>query len=132
MNEIQGKTILYVEDECITALRIKDVLERHESTVIHVASGEEAVRIIIEKKSTIDLILMDINLGPGIDGIDAAEVILKHSMIPLIFLTLCNENDVVIRSRKRNIPFFIHVNKISAYGALIDAIKMALKLCKSN
>jgi CheY-like chemotaxis protein len=53
------------------------MLEYHGFFVITADSGEEAVAIS-EQNPDIDLILMDINPGSGMDGTRAAEIILKN------------------------------------------------------
>jgi len=61
------KTILLVEDQRVIALVEKALLEKAGYTVQVVEAGKEAVRVALGS-SEIDLILMDIDLGPGIDG----------------------------------------------------------------
>ena len=67
MSDAGNKTILLVEDEAVTARVVNKALEKCGYKVIHVDSGEKAFELF-ENKSEIDLILMDINLGDGIDG----------------------------------------------------------------
>jgi CheY-like chemotaxis protein len=94
MNREKTKTILLVEDEAIIALAEEKILSRHDFTVITAYSGEEAVETFA-KSPAIDLVLMDINLGSGMDGTRAAEFILRHREIPLIFLSSHTEREVV-------------------------------------
>ncbi|MGO8695416.1 MAG: response regulator [Rectinemataceae bacterium] len=71
--EPDQKTLLLVEDEVIIALAEKAALTREGYAVMHARSGEEAVDTVKSRLgSTIDLILMDIDLGGGIDGTRAA------------------------------------------------------------
>jgi len=69
------KTILLVEDEIINAMLVKDSLEKYGYTVIHAISGEQTINIF-KNNNDIDLILMDIDLGKGLDGTEAADIIL--------------------------------------------------------
>jgi len=62
-------------------------LEKYGYAVQVVTTGEQAVEAV-ETSSKIDLVLMDINLGDGIDGTEAAQIILKDHDIPIIFLAL--------------------------------------------
>jgi len=80
------KAILLVEDEIIIALAEAYSLRRAGYEVIETRTGEEAVRRATEEPR-IDLVLMDIGLGPGIDGIEAARRILLARDLPIIFLT---------------------------------------------
>ena len=88
------KTILLVEDEGLIALMEKAMLKRHGFNVIVAASGGKAINTV-QNTQNIDLILMDINLGKGIDGIEAAEIILKDHDIPVLFLSSHTQPEVV-------------------------------------
>ena len=80
------KKILLVEDEGLVALYLKKVLMEHGFSEIQVAkNGEEAVLKVEE--STPDLMLMDIRLGKGINGIEAVKLINSAQKIPVIYIT---------------------------------------------
>ncbi len=64
---IEKKTLLLVEDESIIAAAEARMLEKHFFTVITAQSGEEALELFL-RNPEIDLVLMDIDLGSGIDG----------------------------------------------------------------
>jgi len=83
MNSEKNKVILLVEDEAIVAMSEAMTLEKYGYKVITVNSGEEAIETVF-KTQKIDLVLMDINLGEGIDGPHAAEAILENRDIPLM------------------------------------------------
>jgi PAS domain S-box-containing protein len=119
------KTILLVEDEAITAMAEKSALEKYGYTVILAHSGEEAVTTLKEEPD-IELILMDINLGKGIDGTEAAEIILRQRDIPVVFLSSHMEPDVVEKTEK--ITSYGYVVKDSSITVLDASIKMAFKL----
>jgi DNA-binding response OmpR family regulator len=81
-----GKKVLIVEDEIITGLELKGILERNGYEVAAaVMSGEEAIQEASAKRP--NLIIMDIGLIGEIDGADAASYILQRYHIPIIFLT---------------------------------------------
>ena len=61
-------TILIVEDNEKNMKLARDVLQSRGYATLEAVTGEEGVRLAIERKP--DLILMDIQL-PGINGIDA-------------------------------------------------------------
>ncbi len=69
---IKKKTILLVDDEVITASRVAAQLGKEGYAVIQSRSGEDAVRIVESDRDRIDLILMSIDPGSGIDGPGAA------------------------------------------------------------
>lgn len=78
--------ILVVEDESIVARNIQNRLTKLGYDVCGVTStGEEAINLAKELQP--DLILMDIVLRGGIDGIDAAKLIRSQFDIPIIYLT---------------------------------------------
>jgi PAS domain S-box-containing protein len=129
MSAEKQKTILLVEDEAITALTEKMTLEKYGYKVITARTGEEAVATV-EKTPAIDLILMDINLGTGIDGTEAAEMILKNHDLPVVFLSSHTEPEIVAKTEK--ITSYGYVVKDSS-GTVLDAsIKMAFKLFEAK
>jgi PAS domain S-box-containing protein len=89
---------MVVEDEGIVALDIQDSLERLGYHGVEVmSSGEEALAKAQESKP--DLILMDIRLGQGIDGIQTAAAINDKLDIPIIYLTAFTDEKTVSRAK---------------------------------
>ncbi|MCX5814689.1 MAG: response regulator [Proteobacteria bacterium] len=125
MNEQKQKTILLVEDEALIAVMEREMLERHGFNVILASSGEKAINTVRDTPA-IDLILMDINLGRGMDGTEAAEIILKEKNIPILFLSSYTQAEVVQKTEK--IASYGYVVKSSGETVLITSIKMAFKL----
>jgi len=125
-----NKSILLVEDEVILAMTEKMQLAKYGYSVQHVTTGEKAVHAILENVFPIDLILMDMDLGSGIDGTQAAEQILKHKEIPIVFLSSHTETEVVDKTEK--ITSYGYVVKSSSIVVLDASIKMALKLFYAN
>ena len=119
------KTILLVDDEAIIAMSEKTALEKYGYDVITALSGEEALAVV-EKTPAIDLILMDINLGSGMDGTDAAALILKNRDLPIVFLSSHMEPEVVAKTE--TITSYGYVVKNSSITVLDASIKMAFKL----
>ena len=90
--------IMVVEDEPIATRKIVESLERLGYSVsAHVTGGEEAVRRALKDKP--DLILMDIVLTEGIDGIEAAETIHRDINIPIVYLSAYSEEKIVQRAK---------------------------------
>jgi PAS domain S-box-containing protein len=129
MNDQSQKMLLLVEDEYIIALSEKMTLEKHGYSIISVSSGEQAIETM-KGQSTIDLILMDIDLGKGIDGTEAAEQILKNYNIPIVFLSSHIEPEIVEKTEK--ITSYGYVVKNSGITILDASIKMAFKLFEAN
>jgi PAS domain S-box-containing protein len=129
MSAEKQKTILLVEDEAIIAMVEKTTLERFGYKVIMANTGEEAVAVV-GKTPAIDLILMDINLGAGIDGAEAAEIILQDHDIPIMFLSSHTEPEFVARTEKITAYGFIVKNSCdTVFQALI---KMVFKLYEAK
>lgn len=81
-----NKKILLVEDEPSMAKLTTIHLEMYGFVVFHAVSGEEAV-LKVTPNNEINLILMDIDLGLGISGFEAATKIQKKSNTPTHWLT---------------------------------------------
>jgi diguanylate cyclase (GGDEF)-like protein/PAS domain S-box-containing protein len=90
-------SLLVVEDERIVGLDLKLTLESLGFRVVGTASTqEEAVRLTMSCRP--DLILMDIHLGNGGDGIRAAEEIARFADVPVVFLTAYADSDILHRA----------------------------------
>ncbi len=125
MNDENKKTILLVEDEVIIAMAEKMDLERYGYNVFTANTGAEAIKVFKDNQD-IDLILMDINLGEGIDGTETAVLLLKERKIPVVFLSNHMEVDIVEKTEK--ITSYGYVVKNSGITVIDASIKMALKL----
>lgn len=78
--------ILLVEDEGLVALYLKRLLIEHGFEEVLIArNGEEA--LIKADESLPDLLLMDIRLGKGINGIETVKLINSNKNIPVIYIT---------------------------------------------
>ena len=119
------KTILIVEDEAIIALATRAILEKNGYSVLVVYSGRKAVETV-ESKPGIDLILMDIDLGRGMDGTEAAERILLNRDVPVLFLSSHTETEIVERTEK--ITSYGYVVKNTGETVLLASIRMAFRL----
>ena len=123
---ISSKTILLVEDEAIIALAEKRKLEQAGYKVIHALTGESAIEVVDYNPAAADLILMDIDLGPGMDGTQAAQDILGKHGIPIVFLSSHTEPEIVKKTEE--ITNYGYVVKSSSFTVLDASIKMAFKL----
>ena len=77
--------VLIVEDECIVALDLEHKLKLMGYNVIIAQSGEEALKIV--RISKFDLILMDVYLNNGLNGINTAIQIRNNLDTPIIYIT---------------------------------------------
>jgi CheY-like chemotaxis protein len=125
MHEYKNKSILLVEDETIIALTQSAVLKKSGFNVKSVLSGEKAVALL-ESGETFDLILMDIDLGKGMSGTEAAEKILSMCDIPILFLSSHTEPEIV--EKTEGITSYGYVVKNSGDTVLLASIRMAFRL----
>lgn len=119
------RKILLVEDEAIIALHQSSVLRRFGYETMTAISGEQAVEVAAAEP-TLDLILMDIDLGPGIDGTEAARRILSQRKVPIVFLTSHSEREMV--EKVKGITRYGYVIKNSGDFVLQSSIEMAFEL----
>ena len=106
--------ILIVEDEIVSALMIQEFLEHSEHTVVaSVTSGTEAVRVAVEVQP--DLVLMDILLEGGLDGITAATQIHEQLGVPIIYIT-ANAEDQTLQRAVATEPFGYLVKPFNQIG----------------
>ncbi len=123
------KKILLVEDEAILAMSEASSLEMAGFDVITAADGDEALSYI-KTDHEISLVLMDIDLGSGIDGTETSRLILSFKQIPIIFLTSHSEKAMV--EKVKDITKYGYVLKNCGEFVLIEAIKMAYELFEAN
>ena len=119
------KKILLVEDEALIAMAEAQMLMKHGYAVVTAYNGKKAVEMA-DKDPQISLILMDIDLGNGMDGTEAAEEILTHKEIPIVFLSSHTEPKIVEKTEK--LTSYGYVVKNSGATVLDASIKMALRL----
>ncbi|MCX5812299.1 MAG: PAS domain S-box protein [Proteobacteria bacterium] len=91
--------IMVVDDEAIIATHIKEYLTEIGHEVVGVAtSGNKSVEMAGHLKP--DIILMDIVMQGGPDGIEAAKTITARHGIPIIFLTAYMDFEYIERAKE--------------------------------
>src|SRR6056297_3080895 len=125
MIEIMTSKILLVEDEAILAMAQAQKLQKNGFDVVLAHKGEQAVDMVATDRD-VSLVLMDIDLGRGIDGTEAAQRILGDREIPIVFLTSHSEKEYVDKVKK--ITGYGYVLKNSGEFVLIESINMAYTL----
>jgi CheY-like chemotaxis protein len=78
--------ILIVEDEVISGVALSGELESLGFTVCSLATNAEEALSVTEQECP-DVVLMDLNLGDGIDGVELATVIFERFATPSLFIT---------------------------------------------
>lgn len=92
-------SLLVVEDELIVALDLKLTLESLGFHVVGTAATQDEA-VVLTMSYRPDLILMDINLGRGGDGILAAQEIARFADVPIVFLTAYADSDILRRAEQ--------------------------------
>lgn len=89
--------ILIVEDEAIIRRDIRQQLEILGYQVVgEASSGPESLQLTRALQP--DLVLMDIGLGAGMDGITAAQAIRDEHTLPVVFLSAFAADDILDRA----------------------------------
>ncbi|MFP4364158.1 MAG: PAS domain S-box protein [Spirochaetia bacterium] len=127
--DINQSSVLLVEDEALIALSEKKDLEEYGYKVRIAHRGEEAVTLFSEDEET-SLILMDIDLGPGMNGTEAAKRILEIREVPIIFVSAHTEPYYVEKTEE--ITSYGYIAKNSGKTILNTSIKMAFRLFESR
>ena len=128
MEHKRKKTILLVDDDAIPALADSIKLKDYGYNVMQVPTGQKAIKAVNDNKNEIDLILMDINLGNGMDGTVAAKIILKDHDIPLLFHSSYTDREIVEKTEHITSYGYVVKNGITVLDA---SIKMAFRLHES-
>jgi CheY-like chemotaxis protein len=84
-----GKNILVVDDDVRNLFALTTVFERQNINVITAESGKEAIQIINDDQTRVDMVLMDIMM-PEMDGYETTQKIRrehKNSSLPIIAVT---------------------------------------------
>jgi PAS domain S-box-containing protein len=123
------KTILLLEEDTLIARSEAQTIERFGYDVILAHSGEKGVQIALTDAS-VSLILMDIDLGKGIDGSEAARQILDKRSLPIVFLTSHGEREMV--EKVQGIVRYGYVLKNSGDCVLQSSLEMAFALFEAN
>jgi len=91
--------LLIIEDEMIIANDMKLMLEAVGYEVSGIAkSSEKALAMLAEKKP--DLVLVDINLGKGMEGIELGRMMHEKFHLPFIFCTSYSDSRTVTEAKQ--------------------------------
>ncbi len=118
-----AEKILVVDDDRTTCKVLELQLENLGYDVIGCArTANEAIRMV--RTHDPELVLMDINLGRGGDGINTAELLRREYGVPVVYVTAYADPDTLERARK-TLPFG-YVNKPIRPTDLRTAVALAL------
>jgi len=129
----EQRRVLLVEDQALIALATSTNLSNTGYDVSVANTGEHAIELVDLAQSSDDpyrLVLMDIDLGRGIDGVEAARRILERYEVPILFLTGHAEPEYV--DRVREVTRYGYVLKSSGDAILRVSMEMAIELYESH
>jgi PAS domain S-box-containing protein len=124
-----SRRILLVEDEALIALAEAQMLKKRGYEVLTAHNGETAIETV-DSEAGISLILMDIDLGRGMDGTEAAERILARHDLPIAFLSSHTEPEVV--EKTEGITSYGYILKNSDETVLLASVRMAFRLYEAH
>ncbi|WP_432498757.1 MULTISPECIES: ANTAR domain-containing response regulator [Kineococcus] len=117
-----ARRVVVAEDEAIIRLDIVEMLREAGYDVVGEAGdGEQAVALAEEHKP--DLVVMDIKM-PVLDGISAAERIVKARIAPVVLLTAFSQAELV--ERARDAGAMAYVVKPFTSADLLPAVEIAV------
>lgn len=116
-----GKKIFIVEDEALIALSLRMELRDFGYDVCAPAgSGQEALARVEAEKP--DVVLLDICLGRGLDGIETAAQIQRKWACAIIFMTGYQDQTLLERARQMNpVAIFQKPAELADLCAAIDS-----------
>jgi AmiR/NasT family two-component response regulator len=113
--------ILVADDESVIRMDLREMLtEFGHEVVAEAATGDEAVAKARSERP--DLAIVDIKM-PGLDGIEAARVMLEEEICPVVLLTAYGQPELVERAREAGV--FGYVTKPFEERDLLPAIEIA-------
>lgn len=113
------KKILIIEDDLILALSLEMMLKRIGcSEIVKVETGEDAVEMAETFKP--DLLLVDVQLGTGMTGIEAVKIIQAEQDIPAVYVT--GNSDQYFREKAESTNFIDYLIKPITYRELNEII----------
>ncbi|MGP5586547.1 ANTAR domain-containing response regulator [Glutamicibacter ardleyensis] len=117
-----ARRVLVAEDETLIRLDIVEILRSEGYEVVaEVDNGQSALEKARELKP--DLVLMDVKM-PVMDGITAAEAIVKERIAPVVLLTAFSQKELVERAREAGA--MAYVVKPFTPADLTPAIEIAI------
>ena len=121
--------VLIVEDEALIAMECEFILTDAEYNVVGIAADESQALLLAERERP-DLVLMDIRLARGGNGVEVAASILVRWGIPSIIVSAHGDQDTRERAAAAN-PVGWVVKPYTA-NALLKEIGLALSQTTSH
>lgn len=120
--ESNHRPIFVVDDESLVAMGMVNMLERNFDEPVHAFSSAEAMFDQLDELKP-GLILMDIRLGPGMDGLAAAREVMERHPCPVIITTAYAEEEYLRQAQQSHV--FGYLVKPVTAKQLASAIRLA-------
>jgi two-component system, response regulator PdtaR len=120
---LKDKRAVVVEDEGVTQLQLRKILEAAGVKVVGVAAnGKDAIKVVLDHNP--DFVLMDVRM-PIMDGLEASRRILENRRICIVMLTAFSEEEY--QRKAQEIGTCGYVLKPVTSETLIPQIATALR-----
>lgn len=120
------KKVLIIDDEASIREALSGIMEDEGFTPSTCPSAEEALKFLEEE--IIDIILLDIWLGDGMDGLEALEIIHKKYAIPIIMISGHGNVETAVQATKKGA--FDFIEKPLSYEKILVSITNGLRFAK--
>ncbi len=117
------REVLIVEDEVLVGMMLSKQITEYGFHVCDVVStGEDALEAVEQQKPGV--ILMDVSLSGGMDGIETAGKIREKVNVPVIFFTGYKQ-DKILRKRAAEVKPLAVLDKLGPIESVISALEKA-------
>ena len=114
--------IVLAEDEAILRLDLRETLQEEGYEVVgDVGRGDKAIELVRELKP--DVAIFDIKM-PGISGIEAAKIVSKEKICPVVMLTAFSQREII--EEARDAGALAYLVKPFQKTDLVPAIELAI------
>ncbi len=114
--------IVIAEDEAIIRLDLRETLEEEGYEVVaDCGRGDEAVKLVTQHKP--DVVILDIKM-PVMSGLEAAKLISKLKICPVVMLTAFSQREIV--EQARDAGALAYLVKPFQKSDLVPAIELAI------
>lgn len=125
MNDFWAKHILLVEDEILIGQSERRMLEDAGYRCTLCTSGEKAIARV-DDQNDVDLVLMDLDLGDGLSGIETARRLIHSAELPVVFFSSQTAPELIAETETVASHGFIV--KGSPDAIVLAQIRMAFRL----
>jgi len=98
--------ILIAEDDKVSNMILKSILESCGNSVLITFDGVELVKSFIENKYAIDIVMTDVSM-PNMNGFEATQKIKKIKNVPVVLVTAFDKATSFYNSAGEYIPWSI-------------------------